>query len=52
MIEDDIHVDHVIPRIIVNHDEIWNLVLCHSLCNLNKADKLVEPACIEKLIIF
>jgi len=50
MIEDDIHVDHVIPRIIVNHDEIWNLVLCHSLCNLNKADKLVEPACIEKLI--
>lgn len=47
---DDVHVDHVLPRQVVNHDEIWNLVLTHSNCNLLKADKLVGEHFIEKLI--
>jgi hypothetical protein len=47
---EDIHVDHVLPRQIINHDEIWNLVLCHEHCNLQKSDKLVGPHFIEKLI--
>ncbi|WP_230460166.1 HNH endonuclease [Sansalvadorimonas verongulae] len=47
---DDIHVDHVLPRQVVMHDEIWNLVLSHGDCNLLKSDKLVGPHFIEKLI--
>lgn len=47
---DDIHVDHVLPRQVVNHDEIWNLVLSHGDCNLLKSDKLVGPHFIEKLV--
>ena len=46
----DIHVDHVLPRQVLNHDEIWNLVLSHSFCNLQKSDHLVGPEYIEKLI--
>lgn len=34
---DDIHVDHVVPRQFVYHDEVWNLVLAHSFCNQQKA---------------
>lgn len=45
----DIHVDHVIPRQLVNHDEIWNLVLAHSFCNLQKSDALPDRRYIEKL---
>ncbi|BDU37043.1 HNH endonuclease [Vibrio nigripulchritudo] len=48
--DDDIHVDHVLPRQVVNHDEIWNLVLAHGDCNLLKSDKLVGKHFIEKLI--
>jgi hypothetical protein len=47
---DDIHVDHVLPRQVINHDEVWNLVLSHEHCNLQKSDKLVGPHFIEKLI--
>ena len=47
---DDIHVDHVLPRQVINHDEAWNLVLSHSFCNLQKSDYLIGPAYIEKLI--
>jgi len=36
MREDDVHVDHVIPRQLVNHDEIWNLALAHGFCNEQK----------------
>jgi hypothetical protein len=50
MEEGDIHVDHVLPRQIINHDEIWNLALSHSTCNLNKGDHLVSKHYIEKLI--
>lgn len=35
------HVDHVLPRQVVNHDEIWNLVLAHGECNLSKSDRLI-----------
>jgi hypothetical protein len=48
--EDDYHVDHVLPRSILNHDQIWNLVLSHSICNLSKSNKLVGKDFMEKLI--
>lgn len=47
---DDIHVDHVLPRQVINHDEVWNLVLAHSDCNLLKSDRLVGEHFIRKLI--
>jgi hypothetical protein len=46
----DVHVDHVLPRQIINHDEVWNLVLSHGHCNLQKSDRIVGPHFIEKLI--
>ena len=46
----DIHVDHVLPRQVVNHDEIWNLVLAHGDCNAFKLDKIVGEHFIRKLI--
>ncbi len=46
----DIHVDHVLPRQIMHHDEIWNLVLSHSFCNEHKSDKLVGDHYMRKLI--
>ena len=45
-----IHVDHVLPRSVMNHDQIWNLVLTHSYCNMSKSDKLVGKHFMEKLI--
>lgn len=47
---DDIHVDHVLPRQVINHDEVWNLVLAHGDCNLLKSDRLVGEHFIRKLI--
>lgn len=44
------HVDHVLPRQVLQNDEIWNLVLSHKECNLSKSDRLVGPHFIEKLI--
>ena len=38
------------PRQVINHDEIWNLVLAHADCNLLKSDKVVGSHFIEKLI--
>ena len=35
-----IHVDHFIPRLYIAEDELWNLVLSCSECNLNKSDSL------------
>lgn len=46
----DIHVDHVLPRQVIQHDDIWNLVLAHSFCNEHKSDQLVGKHFIEKLI--
>jgi len=47
---DGIHVDHVLPRQVLMHDEAWNLVLAHPDCNLLKSDKLVGEHFIVKLI--
>ena len=49
-LDGDIHVDHVLPRQVLNHDEIWNLVLSHSHCNMLKSDRLVGDHFIRKLI--
>lgn len=46
----DIHVDHLLPRQVLNHDEIWNLVLSHSHCNMLKSDHLVGEHFVLKLI--
>lgn len=46
----DIHVDHLIPRQFIQHDEIWNLVLSHSICNMHKNDALVGNPYLEKLL--
>ena len=45
-----VHVDHVLPRQVLQHDEIWNLVLAHEFCNLQKEDRLVGPHFVQKLI--
>ncbi|WP_409304707.1 HNH endonuclease domain-containing protein [Peribacillus sp. SCS-155] len=50
MVDDDVHVDHVIPRQLINHDDIWNLVLSHGFCNLQKSDNLPDKHYIVKLI--
>ena len=50
LMEDNIHVDHVLPRQFIQHDEIWNLVLSHSLCNLDKSDSLVGKHYLQKLL--
>jgi len=50
MVDGDIHVDHVLPRQVIHHDEMWNLVLSHEFCNEQKIDKLVGQHYIEKLI--
>ena len=47
----DCHVDHVLLRMVINNDQIWNLVLSHSYCNLSKSDKLVGNHFIEKLTL-
>jgi hypothetical protein len=46
----DIEVDHLLPRQVLQHDEIWNLVLAHGACNLRKLDRLVGEHFILKLI--
>jgi hypothetical protein len=51
MANDDIHVDHVIPRQFLYHDEIWNLVLAHTFCNEQKSDSLPDKLYIDKLIL-
>ena len=49
-ISDAVHVDHVLPRQVLQHDEIWNLVLAHEFCNLQKEDRLVGEHFVLKLI--
>ena len=46
----DVHVDHVLPRQIIQRDDIWDLVLAHDHCNQMKSDLLVGPNYIDKLI--
>lgn len=47
---ESVHVDHVLPRQVLNHDEVWNLVLSHPECNMLKSDRVVGPHFFEKLI--
>jgi len=44
-----IHVDHVIPYQAIKHNQIWNLVLSHEVCNEDKLDFIISPKFIEKL---
>lgn len=42
--KNSVHVDHFIPWSFVQSDQLWNLVLSCSTCNLSKNDKLaIEP---------
>jgi 5-methylcytosine-specific restriction endonuclease McrA len=45
-----IDVDHVLPRQVLQHDEIWNLVLAHQACNIRKLDRLVGAHFMQKLV--
>jgi hypothetical protein len=45
-----INVDHVLPRQVLQHDEIWNLVLAHEFCNFLKEDRLVGRHFVQKLV--
>lgn len=47
--ENDIHVDHFIPWSYVYDDEIWNLVLSCSTCNLKKSDYLASENSLIKI---
>lgn len=47
---DEIHVDHVILRTFLCHDESWNLVLTHGSCNEQKTDFLPNRYYIQKLV--
>lgn len=49
MPENDVHVDHFIARQFINHDHIWNLVLSHSYCNMQKSDSLPDQFYVDKL---
>jgi hypothetical protein len=51
LVDANVDVDHVIPRQVVYHDEVWNLVLAHSFCNNQKLDFLPGLHYIEKLIV-
>jgi len=44
------HVDHVLPRQVLHHDKLWNLVIAHEECNDQKLDRLVPEHMIYKLI--
>jgi len=44
------HVDHVIPWSYMQSDNLWNLVLACSKCNLSKSDKIPNEPFFEKII--
>ncbi len=44
-----IHVDHVIPYQAILHNQVWNLVLSHDVCNEDKLDFVPNVIFIEKL---
>jgi len=44
-----IHIDHFIPWSYIFDDEIWNLVLSCSSCNLKKSDYLATEKCLTKI---
>jgi 5-methylcytosine-specific restriction endonuclease McrA len=44
------HVDHFIPWSFVQADQLWNLVIACSTCNMSKNDKLAKDVFLEALI--
>lgn len=44
------HVDHFIPWSFIQNDQLWNLVISCSACNLSKSDKLASDHFLEALI--
>ncbi|QCJ42579.1 HNH endonuclease [Bacillus sp. S3] len=44
------HVDHFIPWSFVQTDQLWNLVIACSTCNLSKSDKLANELFLETVI--
>lgn len=48
--KESIHVDHFIPWSFVQADQLWNLVISCSSCNLSKSDKLATDNFLEALI--
>lgn len=45
-----IHVDHFIPWSFVQTDQLWNLVISCSSCNLAKNDKLAVESFLHSLV--
>lgn len=50
IIKSSCHVDHFIPWSFVKNDNIWNLVLSCSECNLKKNNKIPNYKYLIKLI--
>ncbi|MBU8878267.1 HNH endonuclease [Bacillus sp. FJAT-29790] len=48
--KDQAHVDHFIPWSFVQADQLWNLVIACSTCNLSKNDKLAMDFFLEALM--
>lgn len=46
----EIHVDHFIPWSFIKDDNLWNLVLTCSTCNLRKSDKLAPQQYVDRLV--
>lgn len=44
------HIDHFIPWSFIQTDNIWNLVLACSSCNLSKNDKLADNLFLNSLV--
>ncbi len=49
LLDNKIHIDHFIPWSYIYDDEIWNLVLSCSSCNLKKSDYLANEECLSKI---
>jgi CRISPR/Cas system Type II protein with McrA/HNH and RuvC-like nuclease domain len=48
--KENAHVDHFIPWSFVQADQLWNLVIACSACNLSKSDKLANKLFLETVI--
>ncbi|WP_040209140.1 HNH endonuclease [Neobacillus jeddahensis] len=48
--KENAHVDHFIPWSFVQADQLWNLVIACSTCNLSKSDKLANEPFLETMI--
>ncbi len=50
LLDENVTVDHVIPRHYLHHDDIWNLVITHQHCKKLKRDMLPNKDYLNKLI--